>query len=225
MSDNNFKKYDLDNFDDNSDFREHYADDAAYDLDNFSSDSGNKTARYNNGENESSQPDYGDDFYAGTNNFEPEGDDDFQPVISRQSYSRTANVPDKNKNKNTIILVLCVVLALVVFIFSLILFMNSQNKDKGEDKKPTVAPTTMSETVTETEPTKVETEAPTQKPTQAPTQEQSTQAPVVEEEESTDAPPVEETAPPIVEDYPESDNSGGDVIVDDDLNSDAPGAI
>lgn len=199
MSDNKFKNYDLDNFDDNSDFDKHYAGDKSYDLDNFSDDSGKKTAKYNNGENEPSQPDYGDDFYAGTNNFEAEDDDDFQPVISRQSYSRTANIPNKNKNKNIIILVLCLVLALVIFVFSLVLFTNSRNKDNGENKKPTVAPTTMSEAATETEPTKTETEAPTQKPTQAPTQEQSTQAPVVEEVEPSDAPPVEETAPPIEE--------------------------
>ncbi|MBQ7965144.1 MAG: hypothetical protein IJ331_03565, partial [Ruminococcus sp.] len=201
-------------FDDNSDFGKHYADNISYDLDNFSGDSGKKTAKYNNDENEASQPDYGDDFYAGTNNFEAEDDDDFQPVISRQSYSRTANIPDKNKNKSIIILVLCVVLALVIFVFSLILFTNSRNKDNGEDKKPTQAPTTMSEAATETEPAKTETEAPTQKPTQAPTQEQSTQAPVIEEEESTDAPPVEETAPPIVDpgfDEPDYDEDIDDV--------------
>ena len=214
MSDNKFKNYDLDNFDDNSDFGKHYDDNTSYDLDNFSSDSGKKTAKYNNDENEASQPDYGDDFYAGTNNFEAEDDDDFQPVISRQSYSRTANIPDKNKNKSIIILVLCLVLALVIFVFSLVLFTNSRNNDNGEDKKPTQAPTTMSVAATETEPAKTETEAPTQKPTQAPTQEQSTQAPVIEEEESTDAPPVEETAPPIVDpgfDEPDYDEDIDDV--------------
>lgn len=187
MSDNNFRDYDLDNFDDKMSSGKHFRGEGDalsgdYDLDTFKSDENNTVSD----EAKASQPDYGDDFYAGTDSFEPSEEEDFQPVITRKSYSRTVVLPDKNKKKNIAIIVLSITLALVVFVFSLILFLNSS--DKKDNKKPTVASTVATETVTKTEPTEEKTEAPTEKQTEAPTQ-----APTQAYEEPTDAPVEEPT--------------------------------
>ena len=175
MSDNNFKDYNLDNFSDEPQGKHFKSDPVAsdnsddnfdYDLDNFKSE---PVVNKINKQEKPKQPDYGDDFYSDSNSFEP-NDEDFQPVITRKSYSRTANIPDKNKNKNIAIVVLCITLALVIFIFSLIFFMGSKTDDKKtkETKAPTVATKTIEETQATQKP--IETDAPTEAPTQAPTE-------------------------------------------------------
>ena len=176
MSDNNFKDYNLDNFSDEPQGKHFRPDPDAfnntnsnfnYDLDNFKSE---PVVNKINKQEKPKQPDYGDDFYSDSNSFEPNDDDDFQPVITRKSYSRTANIPDKNKNKNIAIIVLSITLALVIFIFSLIFFMGS--KTDNIKTKPTRATVVASETVKSTQPTQkpAETDAPTQAPTDAPTE-------------------------------------------------------